>query len=778
MRAYVALKLSPLCFCKGLRLLPPKKLLLFRLYSTKSLYNAPKSFDQIAEEMANRAKHTRRGPKFQSITPNFESTSISEELEKPVYAGDLVLVGLEPHMVLKTPDSPTDNFLLTNQVGFVKEFRLDQLDARLVSIVPSNMLSEASFSIFASDDTIGAPLQVANDNGRSKSGSSSLEKPSARVVSWWVHRLVSMPLRKIYEEANSKANKILPAVLNEVRNLQLADSPNIISLLDFVEKVAGKPLGTASVVDYYATKVCLDHNSLEFKSLVQASYSSSDALLIISRSAEKRIENAMIGDDPDKLFLIEYAQGNLPSGSSESRAIEFMRKLYPDIEYLDSGLSAELLKLERGGLYGSSWYSWMFAASKNSERQSGILNSVREDQLASLRTVFDQPVYCIDSPDAEEVDDGISLKQIDSDFYRIGVHIANPSAILSLKKALPSILPLTSSVYLSGRSTLPMLPDEFVKKSNLLQSYGPRPTLTLFADFNLKSGEIKNIEVKPLTVLRLHNVDASTVSREDETYKPFYKIAYKLLQKRFGNGGFAFKTYVEDSTNTVMSASTRPDGEVIVTEFMNLANFLTAKYCIDNNIPILFRVQSVQASSSALRTKFEDHREKTNGLLGLPWQPLAQRALTTVHPKKHTGIGVDVATRFTSPLRRLDDLITHTQIAAHLLNMPYPFALRDLEELCRWMQLSQQLISQISKNDAKYDRYSDLRNGQEVEGIVSRLQANVRIPSERSTLIYLPFSKITVEYRGMTPLELEGRYTFIVEDVVPASRFASVTLKT
>lgn len=57
----------------------------------------------------------------------------------------------------------------------------------------------------------------------------------------------------------------------------------------------------------------------------------------------------------------------------------------------------------------------------------------REDPLKKIRSDFgDTPIYCIDSAFAHEVDDGISLSELD-DSYLITIHIANPTAIVKPK---------------------------------------------------------------------------------------------------------------------------------------------------------------------------------------------------------------------------------------------------------------------------------------------------------------------------------------------------------
>lgn len=65
---------------------------------------------------------------------------------------------------------------------------------------------------------------------------------------------------------------------------------------------------------------------------------------------------------------------------------------------------------------------------------ASVSNWIKRDFFASdpvlnVRESFSEPVYCIDSPTAHEIDDGISIQELE-DKYRFTVHVANPTSYI------------------------------------------------------------------------------------------------------------------------------------------------------------------------------------------------------------------------------------------------------------------------------------------------------------------------------------------------------------
>lgn len=91
------------------------------------------------------------------------------------------------------------------------------------------------------------------------------------------------------------------------------------------------------------------------------------------------------------------------------------------------------------------------------------------DPLKKLRTEYCEPVFCIDSPDAHEIDDGIGIK-VSGDKYTVSVHVANPTSYIKPDSVLSSIaLDRGTTVYLP-EGPLRMLPEAISEMAGLGKS--------------------------------------------------------------------------------------------------------------------------------------------------------------------------------------------------------------------------------------------------------------------------------------------------------------------
>ena len=149
----------------------------------------------------------------------------------------------------------------------------------------------------------------------------------------------------------------------------------------------------------------------------------------------------------------------------------------------------EYLGLSDHGISRHSDATW-----EKSVLEAGKLESLPPDSMVDLRTDWgDLPIYCIDDPGAHEIDDGISLERIDEDTFWVRVHVANPSAFISVdSQIIKAALERCQTVYLPER-TYPMLPSILTQKHFSLTA--GRPTLTFSAKMNIK-GEVLDIDVR------------------------------------------------------------------------------------------------------------------------------------------------------------------------------------------------------------------------------------------------------------------------------------------
>jgi exoribonuclease-2 len=134
---------------------------------------------------------------------------------------------------------------------------------------------------------------------------------------------------------------------------------------------------------------------------------------------------------------------------------------------------------------------------------------------------------------------------------------------------------------------------------------------------------------------------------------------------------------------------------MMVAELMILYNWLAARFCRDNNIPILFRGQKNPSEILPI-----DER-------GYIYYVFRQRRklhplIIDTKPSPHTGLGLDVYTNLTSPIRRYLDLIVQRQIRDFLYNSPLRYNMENLEKTRLSVVESLRDLNIIKRNRTRY----------------------------------------------------------------------------
>ena len=145
-----------------------------------------------------------------------------------------------------------------------------------------------------------------------------------------------------------------------------------------------------------------------------------------------------------------------------------------------------------------------------SEAQQQLTGFDMKDSMAQFRKDWgDLPVYCIDSADTIERDDGVSLEEVGEETW-VHIHVANPSAFIQPKSAFARYAArLSESVYLPELK-YPML-DPMLSKEHF--SLGiDRPCITFSAKIDA-DGEVIGSAISHGIV---HNVHYITPQRLEE----------------------------------------------------------------------------------------------------------------------------------------------------------------------------------------------------------------------------------------------------------------------
>lgn len=362
--------------------------------------------------------------------------------------------------------------------------------------------------------------------------------------------------------------------------------------------------------------------------------------------------------------------------------------------------------------------------------------------------VAEVEAYSVDDMTTTEVDDALSVTPLDGDNVRIGVHIAAPALAVTRDSDLDDIARnRMSTVYMPGQK-IPMLPDEVVHAFSLDAGIA-RPALSLYADFNLKTGELLDSETRVERIavrenLR-HNMLDEHVTEEaladpgiDMPYghwlRPLWAIARHLSAQRDEvrgktetNTRVEYSFYLDgppddpDSPVRIVPRRRNAPLDRLIAEYMILANNLWGGLLAKHGVPGIYRSQ--QAGRVRMSTQ------------ALP----------------HETIGVPQYIWSTSPLRRYVDLINQGQIIAAAQHgvsarLVAPFKPKEAD-----------MYALIGAFDAQYAIWNDFQNSMERYWVLRWLQQQqkerVHAHVLRDDLVRLACAPLVVRVAGLPELE-------------------------
>ncbi len=262
--------------------------------------------------------------------------------------------------------------------------------------------------------------------------------------------------------------------------------------------------------------------------------------------------------------------------------------------------------------------------------------------------------FAIDDVDSEDPDDAISL-----DGDRIWVHVADAAGLVQPDSDLDmEARSRAANLYLPER-IVHMLPPPVTHRLGL----GLQEVSTAFSiGFKLTDdAEVTDIRIALSNIRAVRHSYADINQRlADEPFSNLVEKMQRYRGRRKSSGASQIDLpevsvrVVDDEV--VIRPLDRMGSRDMVTDAMLMTGEAVARYCLQHSIPIPFATQpppdsDMQADGMAgmyaLRRKFKPSRNKTL-------------------EEPHSGLGLEVYTRVTSPLRRYLDLVVHQQLRAHL----------------------------------------------------------------------------------------------------------------
>lgn len=303
--------------------------------------------------------------------------------------------------------------------------------------------------------------------------------------------------------------------------------------------------------------------------------------------------------------------------------------------------------------------------------------------------------YAIDDEGNKDPDDAIS---IDGDTFWI--HVADCAALVAENSELDMLArDRIANQYLPER-TVNMLPEALVHQLGLgLQDNSPALSIALKLDDN---GDVSDVDVmiSTLKVTRLtyQEADEMLENESNETLSKMYEFTQRFRKKRENNGAAIIRlpevrVKVDEDGKVKIKPFVGQKSRDLVTDAMLMAGEGIASFANQNAISIPFATQMENTSLEKV---------EIDGFAGMfAGRKRFKRSQMKTSPEKHAGLGMDIYTRATSPMRRYLDLVVHQQIRNFITGKE----LLSYEDILERVALSESLSGSIAQSERSSNQH-------------------------------------------------------------------------
>ncbi|WP_010532172.1 ribonuclease R [Lentibacillus jeotgali] len=408
------------------------------------------------------------------------------------------------------------------------------------------------------------------------------------------------------------------------------------------------------------------------------------------------------------------------------------------------------------------------------EQATNTPDEIDPSEIENRRDLREEQIVTIDGADAKDLDDAVSVKQLENGNFQLGVYIADVSYYVDENTSIDEeAFERATSVYLVDR-VIPMIPHRL---SNGICSLNPqvdRLTLGCEMEINAK-GEVVNHEIFQSVIktnerMTYHDVNKILTDHDEELrerYKPLVpmfenmeKLAEILRSKRMGRGAidFDFKEaeVLVDETGKPEDVVLRERSvaERLIEEFMLAANETVAEHFHWMDVPFIHRIHQDPDESklqhffefiaglgyvvkgtaneihpSALQKVIEEVKGKPEEMIVSKLMLRSmQQAKYDPESVGHFGLATDFYTHFTSPIRRYPDLTVHRLIRTYLIDKKL-----DGKTIRHWKERMPEIARHSSEmeraavdaeretDDLKKAEFMQDKIGEEYTGVISSI---------------------------------------------------------
>ena len=397
---------------------------------------------------------------------------------------------------------------------------------------------------------------------------------------------------------------------------------------------------------------------------------------------------------------------------------------------------------------------------------------ISDEEYAKRLDLRGEPIFTIDSKDAKDLDDAISVKRTDSG-YTLGVHIADVSHYVKEGSAIDEeAINRGTSVYFADR-VIPMLPEVLSNGACSLNAGTDKLAFSALIELD-KEGHITKYDFKKTIInskvrgvySEVNEILDGTASEEIlNKYAPVMEslmlakeLADILKANSAARGTMELDSgeskFILDENGICIDIMPRVSGEAeqLIEQMMVTANIAAAKFSLDHKLPFLYRVHGtpdpkrVEELVTLLQLvgvpckeivkpnpETQDFAAILDRVRGLPCETLvSQRLLRTMEKARysteetgHFGLALSDYSHYTSPIRRYPDTSIHRVLSAFVEGMSAEEVRRRYAQFCETSATESSrneiraLIAERDAEDCYMAEYMSQHIGEHFEGTVS-----------------------------------------------------------
>ncbi len=309
--------------------------------------------------------------------------------------------------------------------------------------------------------------------------------------------------------------------------------------------------------------------------------------------------------------------------------------------------------------------------------------------------------FTIDAPESQDLDDALSIEEKDGK-WQIGIHITDVG--LKIPPGTPlfeEAISRATTIYLPDEK-IPMLPKELSEGVLSLFEGEKREAISFLVTVDEKGHIFKQEIFRSIIQVskRFSYEEVDELIKTDEKFSRLYNLANALKKKRIEKGALPLPIpelliRVDEDGEISVELCLPGPSRFLVSEFMILANACAANFLKDKDLAGLFRSQPEPRERIITG-------EDTDLLSNLRQRRLISRGHLGPEAEFHHGLGLNVYTTVTSPLRRALDLLMQQQIAHYLKEGKALYTTEDLEKHLMILEQGLQTASAIKQNRTRY----------------------------------------------------------------------------